>query len=403
MSNHEQLKELIIRYHQGRCSVEEVTLLRSLLHDPDNQYILEDIYDDLPEENIISSPNRKEDLYKQIIHDPRIIQRTENNTTEVAARVLKRQWMVAAAVILILTLPFIYYKEVFYVQIAQQTQTDSLQYAIVPGGDRAHIVLEDGRAIDLEQIEGDTIIQEKGFAIVKNSDGSVYYRYDHRKTVNRPLAYNTIITPKGGQYQIMLPDGTHVWLNAESSLKYPVFFEDDMRQVELKGEGYFEVAKRTKEGKSIPFIVQARNQRLEVLGTIFNIDSYHSRIKTTLVEGKVRLGVWDNPGKSVVLKPNEQSIFSDDKQTFAINQVDPLYATAWKDGNFSFHRSTIREVMESISRWYDVEIDYRDTFSNDYFTGTISRFEQIDKLLKSIELTGSVHFKIEGRRIIVDK
>src|SRR5690606_30580249 len=216
-------------------------------------------------------------------------------------RPIKKPWMVAAAVILLLALPFIYYKDVFQVKVAQQTQTDSLQYAIVPGGDRAHIVLEDGRSIDRDEIEGDTIIQENGFAIVKNSDGSVYYRYDRRKTVNRPLAYNTIITPKGGQYQIILPDGTKVWLNAESSLKYPVFFEDDMRQVELKGEGYFEVAKRTKEGKSIPFIVRSGKQSLEVLGTIFNIDSYGKSIKTTLVEGKIRLGLEEGM-ESVILK-----------------------------------------------------------------------------------------------------
>src|SRR5690606_23805561 len=147
------------------------------------------------------------------------------------------------------------------------------------------------------------------------NDGSVYYKYDQQKAVDRQTAYNTIITPKGGQYQITLSDGTNVWLNAESSLRYPIFFDGDLRQVELKGEGYFEVAKNVKGGKSIPFIVQAGNQKLEVLGTIFNIDSYSRQIKTTLVEGKVRLGSLDNEGQRIVLKPHEQSVFSDGNRT----------------------------------------------------------------------------------------
>ncbi len=405
MSNQEQLKELIVRYHQGKCNSDELELLRSLLLDPDNQHLLENIYDLLPEASMQHSFGyRKEELYKQIVDDPRIVQyKKANASTKVPVKSIKSPWLVAAAVILIFAVPFLYYQTVSRVEMAQLPLTDSLQYAIVPGGDRAHIVLDDGRMIDLEQIEGDTIIHQDGFSIVKASNGAIYYNYDKQDVLDHRIAYNTIVTPKGGQYQLTLPDGTQVWLNAESSLKYPVFFEGDRRQVELTGEGYFDVAKNTRNGKSVPFIVQTRNQKLEVLGTIFNIDSYDDRIKTTLVEGKVRLGLLDNQEKTTILRPNEQSIFNEEKQMFYVQEVNPLYATAWKNGNFSFHRATIREVMASISRWYDVDIVYKGAFANDYFTGTISRFEQIDKLLKSIELTGSVHFKIEGRRIIVNE
>src|SRR5690606_4086306 len=207
---------------------------------------------------------------------------------------------VVAAVVLLCTLPFIYYRTAFHTEIAQLISSDSLQYAIVPGGDQARIVLDDGQIIDLEQIEGDTIISQNGFSIVKEKDGSIYYVYNSSDIIAHHAVYNTIVTPKGGQYHVRLPDGSRVWLNAESSLKYPVFFTGDFREVELKGEAYFEVAKNTKSDRHIPFIVHSGKQSLEVLGTIFNIESYGKSIKTTLVEGKVRLGLEDGSAEGVV-------------------------------------------------------------------------------------------------------
>lgn len=401
MSNQDQLKELIVRYHQGQCSSEELELLRTLLRDPDKQHLLEEVYDLMPESDDERLYQQKDDLYRQIIHDPRAIRHTESRKHGKSITFLKQPWLVAAAVILLLALPLAYYS-LMRGGVQEQISDETTEYAIVPGGNRAHILLDDGQVIDLEQIQGDTVIQQNGFSIVRK-DGSISYRYDQQQLSTVHTIYNTIVTPKGGQYNVELPDGTQVWLNAESSLKYPVYFAEDMREVELKGEGYFDVAKHKRAGHSIPFIVQSGEQRLEVLGTVFNIDSYGESIKTTLVEGKVRLGLKDHTGQNVILHPNEQATFHVARQQFNVKSVDPIYATAWKSGNFSFQRATIREVMESISRWYDVDIVYNGDFSNDFFTGTISRFAQIDKLLQTIELTGSVHFKIEGRRIMVGK
>lgn len=399
MSKLQQLKILIIQYQEGKCSKEEIEQLRAWLREPESTELLEKVCDMLPE---TASDKyllfKKTDVYLKVMNDERV--RPALTNIGISGRTLwwRKPWAAAVAVVLLVMAPFFYYTSPFFDTGEKIT---SEEFAVVPGGDRALIILDDGRELNLEEIE-DTVIVQRGFSIVKDGDGAIYYRYDRAEELAEADVFNTVVTPKGGQYQITLPDGTRVWLNAESKLKYPVYFDENIREVELEGEGYFEVAKQTMNGKRVPFMVLSGAQKLEVLGTTFNIQSYGHGITTTLVEGKVRLGL-GNTDKKVVLQANDQAKLQSEEQQFDVRKVDPLYATAWKDGSFSFRKASIKDVMETIARWYDVDIVYKTTVEGSRFTGTISRFEQIDKLLQLIELTESVHFTIEGRRIIVEE
>lgn len=196
-----------------------------------------------------------------------------------------------------------------------------------------------------------------------------------------------------------MPDGSLVWINASSKLRYPLQWAAESRQIELQGEAFFQVNPKIVSGKPVPFIVQTGEQQLEVLGTSFNINSYEQDILTTLVEGEVKL--WSSRSPEKKLAPNQQASFNKARETIVTKSVDPIYAIAWKNGSFAFENNNIQEVMSQLSRWYDVEVDYRNDVSDVRFSGTISRFEQINTVLRLIELTGSVRFQIEGRRIVV--
>lgn len=398
MSKQYQLKELIIRYQQGKCNEEDIAQLRALLQEIENPGLLEEVYDILPEAFFEDKrPLRKAAIYRQVINDERV---RDAVTTLDHTPWWRKPWIAVAAVALLALVPFLYDNLSFFTIHNHASSEEQMQYAIVPGGDRALIILDDGTEVNLAKIPSDTIIAQNGFSIVKDGDGTIYYQYDHADAVVASNIYNTVVTPKGGQYQVMLPDGTRVWLNAQSKLRYPVYFDQGKREVELEGEGYFEVAKQTINGERLPFIVNSGAQKLEVLGTTFNIQGYGQEVTTTLIEGKVRLGL-ENTSKQVLLQANDQAILRTGMQQYDVRKVDPIYATAWKDGNFSFRKASIKDVMESVARWYDIDVVYKTTVENSQFTGTISRFEQIDKLLQLIELTGSVHFTIEGRRVVV--
>jgi len=288
----------------------------------------------------------------------------------------------------------------------QVKNTLTVQKDIKPGGNRAYLVLSNGKRISLSDTSSGILAQEAGVEISKTSDGQLIYRTsDLRGHENKGLRLNTIETPKGGQYQVCLPDGSKVWLNAASRLVYPISFASaGIRRVELTGEAYFEVSKDKKH----PFIVKSLGQEVEVLGTHFNITSYtdDTNIKTTLLEGSVRVTL---PGQGitksdlfqhsqVVLKPGEQSVLDDHLK---VVQADIEEVMAWKNQRFTFNSQPLENIMRQISRWYDVDIIYKEGISKRQFTGTVSRYANVSQVLKMLELTNLVHFKIEERRIIV--
>lgn len=273
-----------------------------------------------------------------------------------------------------------------------------------PGGNKAVLTLADGTVINLDEANTGAIASQAGIKITKTKDGQLIYHISPlntgasktEDTAEEALPYNTITTPRGGQYQVNLPDGTKVWLNAASSLRYPVLFGSKERKVELSGEAYFEVAK----DKIKPFRVLSNQQVVEVLGTHFNINSYHDEenTRTTLLEGSVK--VFSHLAKqSILLKPGEQSQV--EGSSLSVKAIDADGAIAWKNGFFVFNAENIPSVMRKISRWYDLEVIYEGNVNDQDLAGSVSCFKNVSEVLNTLELTGLVHFKMEGRRITV--
>ena len=247
---------------------------------------------------------------------------------------------------------------------------------------------------------GNGVLASEGDAVIrKEDDGKLVYNTSGQ-AAGQKTKYNSVLIPRGGQYQLTLPDGTKVWLNAESSLRFPVAFTGDTRRVELSGEAYFEVAKNKKK----PFYVLAKGTEVQVLGTHFNVSAYNEAVETTLLEGSVKL---NSNGNTALLKPG-QSGTRNNIGAFKVENADLETAVDWKNGFFVFHDETIQSILQKASRWYDVEIEFRGNTASRQFYGKVSRYKNIDDLLKNLELTGEIHFKVEagsasgkGRRIIV--
>jgi len=268
--------------------------------------------------------------------------------------------------------------------------------SIATGGNKASLILSDGTTIVLDDAANGLLTTQAGIKISKTTDGQL--KYD----ASRPLqshtsGFNTIHTPRGGQYQVVLPDGSSVWLNAASSLKFPTVFSGNERKVELTGEAYFEVAKN----KANPFIVTSGNQTLEVLGTHFNVNAYQDdgKIRTTLLEGSIKVSHTKTNAFSLLV-PGQQAQL---EKEIRVTKVDVHQSIAWKRGYFAFAGENIKTLMQQISRWYDVEVEYEGNLTTEGFVGSMSRFENVSEVLHMLELTGMVHFKIDGRKIIVSQ
>ncbi len=272
---------------------------------------------------------------------------------------------------------------------------------ILPGGNKASLTLANGQKIILDGTRNGRLAQQDDITVTKAKDGQLIYKAEETSaaaagkniaTAGNNIGYNTISTPAGGQYQVTLSDGSRVWLNASSSLSYPVSFSGE-RTVSIMGEAYFEVAA---DGKK-PFRVKTRAGEVEVLGTSFNINSYEDEpeIRTTLLQGKVRVN------GSTVLQPGQQAQVWGDGVRVVMVDTEPF--VAWKNDKFMFDNSDIRTIMRMIARWYDVKVEYAGPITDEKFGGSVSRFSNVSKVLDILQLTGNVHFKVDQRRITVTR
>lgn len=308
---------------------------------------------------------------------------------------LKLWWRgIAAAAVLLLASAALF----LYVNREPATLL-SYQHNIRPGHNSATLTLANGKTIRLsDQVSGD-IIKEAGVTISKDSEGKLVYTVGNAYSApGDPEQFNTLSTSTGETYHVHLQDGSDIWLNAGSTLKYPANFTGTERRVSLSGEAYFEIAKN----KEKPFVVSANKQEIRVLGTHFNVSSYEDEAltRTTLLEGSIALRVL-NGNETAVLKPGQQASLS--SSGLSIGQTDAEKSIAWKNGKFEFVSEDIESILRKIARWYDVEIVYKDELVNRQFSGSFSKFDNVAKVLRTIELTNDVHFKIEGRRILVMK
>lgn len=275
------------------------------------------------------------------------------------------------------------------------------------GNNRATLILANGKEIELDSAADGPIDNKSGIQIIKSEDGKVAYVPIHEQGQSSSMAYNTIITPRSGQYRVTLSDGTKVWLNAASSLRYPVAFNEGSREVELSGEGYFEVATVfSEQGKKVPFTVSVRNtglpnaMKVKVLGTKFNVMAYgdEAAIETTLLEGKVETAY---SAGNASLSPGLQSTLEKSNLKFKVSKADIERALAWKNGEFRFNRMDIKGIMRQIARWYDVTVEYRGNVDNINLSGVFSRKSEVSQMLDILEATGTVHYQLEGNKIIV--
>ena len=267
---------------------------------------------------------------------------------------------------------------------------------IIPGKQTASLTLANGKKIFLSDVLAGKLAQEADVTITKTSNGELIYEI--KGVQGKSSGFNTLATANGETYRVKLPDGSMVWLNTASSLKYPISFRNsDERIVELSGEAYFEISKDRRH----PFIVKSRGQQVEVLGTHFNINSYGDEpaVRTTLLEGSVRLK--PEHGTAKVLKPGQQAELTD--SGIKILQADTRSVTAWKDGYFRFRDESLQSVMRKISRWYNVEVVIEKGLPDDSYSGAVTRHGNINQVLQIMEGSNNIHFTIKERRIIVSK
>jgi len=265
---------------------------------------------------------------------------------------------------------------------------------VLPGSNKATLTLADGSVVDLDHAVNGELAKQNGIVIRKTENGQLEYVVQDNP--NAVSGTNTIATPRGGQYKVRLPDGTMVWLNAASSLKYPYPFDKNERLVELRGEAYFEVAKDHHR----PFRVNAIHQTVEVLGTHFNINAYidEPALKTTLLEGSVKVKAGNS---QVFLRPGEQSKLNAINEQLVIDKnIDAEQSIAWKNEVFAFNNEDIKSVMRQISRWYDIDVIYRGKITTEKYFGEIPRNTNLSEVFKILELN-HVQVEISGKTLTI--
>ena len=279
------------------------------------------------------------------------------------------------------------------VQLAQQKAVAVQPADLPPGGNRAVLTLGDGSSITLDSAGNGLLASQGGTSVTQSGKGQLVYKSGQVAAV--PVI-NTVTTPKGGQFHIVLPDGTGAWLNAASSLRFPTTFTGKQRNVEITGEVYFEVA----HNKQMPFVVKNGETRITVLGTHFNMMAYDDEkvMRTTLLEGAVKVS---RGASEALLAPGQQArINAGTGNVRVVDGVDTDKELSWKNGYFQFENESLESIMRQVSRWYDVEVQYEGNTRGENFTGRLPRNSNVSKLLKILALSG-VKFRIEDKTIIV--
>jgi len=279
----------------------------------------------------------------------------------------------------------------YVADIPQQPET-----FILPGEKKAILTLDNGEVIDLSDYQNKKVNEKDGTAISIDETTLNYQPPTEKEKKLKEEIYNTVNIPHGGEYSLSLSDGTKIHLNAMSTLRFPVHFTGDTRQVELIGEAYFEVAKDSK-----PFIVKMNDMRIEVLGTVFNISAYQDEdYLTTLVEGSVNIAT--NSGISQMLRPSEQAIFNTDSNKIKTEKVDVSLFTSWVNGRIHFKDQRLEDIMKTLSRWYDMEVVYKDPKLKDLRFGcNVDRYTEITPFLDLLEQTGKVKITQNGKTITI--
>jgi len=372
----QEAKDLLGRYNEGNCTQNERILV--------DQWLLS--YNDKP----VNFSDQKLDEIQDRVFAKLPLAAGKTGLT-LKRSLFKTYLPYAAALFLIVTAALFYFSK----ESGSQLQNSTYVNDIAPGKMGATLTLANGKKIKLSDAANGQLAKEAGLTISKSADGQVVYSAVPSDGISENKV-NTLSTANGETYMLTLSDHTQVWLNAASSLMYSAALnERGQRRVRLSGEAYFQVAK----DKTHPFIVETDQQEVEVLGTHFNVQAYpdESNIKTTLLEGSVNIS---SGGSSKILKPDQQSTLIGG--AIKIDDVDAEDAIAWKNGLFVFEDEPLKDIMRKVARWYDLEVVYeKDVDQDKLYWGSVSRYDNVSKILKTLELTKVIHFKLEGRRLMV--
>jgi transmembrane sensor len=396
---------LFRKYLENDCSPDEVDQLLSFLKNEANEHVAGELIEQHLTANSINYlpvdtalRQRLEARLQFILENDQGRETTASEPTVHRIHFGRlRRWMAAAAVILLLGAGAWFWLDRAHKAdyAKEKKQADHIVNDALPGGNKAILTLADNSRIVLDSAANGQLAQQGKTTVIKSGEGKLVYDANALAIDHSPLSYNTLATPRGGQYQLVLPDGSKVWLNAASSIRYPTAFTGNERKVDITGEAYFEVAKDPKK----PFIVNiGGGGRVEVLGTHFNINSYEdeARVRTTLLEGAVKVA---KDAATAILKPGEQAVIADHSPLTIDHSPDLEQVMAWKNGLFDFSKADIQTVMRQITRWYDVEVVY-EGIPKGTFSGGVSRNTNLSNVLKILELS-DVKFRIEGRKLIV--
>lgn len=368
----EELIQILMRISSGEASDEDIHLYNNWC-------------------NSFQGESKSIDDFEQIKANMlmEIEKQTHYQTRTSQTRLLPRIGIAAASIIIILLVG-----SYIYLHSGKQSETPRMAIKdVAPGGNKAILTLGNGQTISLDSIHNGQLAALAGSNISKPQNGLLVYSAENNNS--EAVQYNTLSTPRGGQYKLVLPDGTKVWLNAASSIKYPTTFKGTDRTVTITGEAYFEVIHNAQK----PFRVTVKNQTIEDIGTEFDVNAYGDEavIKTTLLQGSVRV----MKGNSfVVLQPGQQAIVSDNSDDINIQEVNASNKAAWINGFVSMDKVGVKEFMNQLSRWYNVDIEYQGTIPNKKYGGLINRNTNLSDVLFALKASG-INTRLEGNKIIV--
>lgn len=381
--NTEEIKYLLKKYNNQKAT-------------PQEKKLLEEWYEHVNGEDLLPSAFSETEIKSQSFSNIQSRIKVQADVNKPKQIKLFSSWFFRAAVVLITLSAGLF----LYLRRTESNppviSSKLIKPQIIPGGDNAILSLADGSKVILNKTADGQIADQSGVKIIKTKSGELLYRFIGNPNVSA-TAMNTVSTPRGGQYHLILADGTEVWLNAASSVKFPAAFVGKERKVEVTGEVYFEVSKN----KTKPFIVHTDQSDIKVLGTHFNVNTYDDEEyqRTTLLEGSIEM----KTGKQkVLLAPGQQATIGGKRDAIKIREIDDLDAIiAWKNGYFQFEQSDLRSVMRQVSRWYNTTVSYNGTIPTKQYTGKIPRSVNVDKLIEMLSYTG-IHCEVEHNQITVN-
>jgi transmembrane sensor len=396
-----RLNDLLAGYFNRDLSADEHQELMQLLQQPEQASAVKAMLDDVWHHLVIDrslTADRADALFQAIMAADPAQRAIPMNEKPVRRLFIFKRIAVAAAILILISMGWWLHNNQT-VKPVPPTTTQRFANDLPPGKNSAVLMLADGRRINLDSAANGEVAQE-GTTVIRKTNGQVLYdAADRQLAIGSRQLYNLVSTARGNQYKLILPDGSAIWLNAESSVRFPVAFTGKERRIEVTGEVYLAV----QHNSQMPFTVVANGVEVKDLGTEFNVNAYDGNTQATVVEGKVQVVNGQSSignRQSAIVLPNQQVTLNDGK--LKLNKdADVEAATAWKNGQFMFTGNGIQSVMRQLERWYNIEVSYAPNVSTEEFVGSITRFSNISEVLRMLERTGTVHFEIQGRKVLV--